>query len=157
MPKDADDEHARYAAFKAILSDNATLDDDTIDRYIMSAAADEDHIMAQAALIDLLAWSGLTDRQFVLVCARMPFDSPTLQRIKTRYSILRELRRAEGFSDDLMHRIIESNDAKLQREALNRWNLPPQYLNTLSDRGATRAVRNIATSKMKSRRILREE
>src|SRR5438067_2402948 len=60
---DKNAEHYRYVAFRAVLTKNATLDDELLDKYIRLAQLDRDSSMAQAALILLVVQPSLTEEQ----------------------------------------------------------------------------------------------
>lgn len=144
------DEHERYAAFRATLAHNPSLDDATIDRYIALAAADVDQTMAQAALVDLLAHRGLSDQQFQRVRNDSRCDTPLLRHIGQRHALLREMRQSEQLSDDFMSCVIGSGDATVQRAVLQRTTLNAGHLTLLRDQGATRAIRNTAKQRLRS-------
>ena len=115
---DSHAEHYRYGAFRRMLVGDK-LDDEAVHRYIELAGLDEDRSMAESALVDLLNWSGLTSEQLAWLSDHPSLRSPVYQRIAVRQRNLRELRE-RGPENDVVNRIVESNDAKTQRILLAR-------------------------------------
>jgi hypothetical protein len=82
--EDPHGEHHRYAAFMRILTARAVVDDVTLSRYIELAELDRDRTMAEAALIRLIAWPGLTDEQRAGLRGQPAFAAPAVQRALSR-------------------------------------------------------------------------
>jgi len=143
---DSHAEHYRYGAFRRMLVGDK-LDDEAVHRYIELAGLDEDRSMAESALVDLLNWSGLTSEQLAWLSDHPSLRSPVYQRIAVRQRNLRELRE-RGPENDVVNRIVESNDAKTQRILLERRNLSREHLEVLFKKGATSAVRNVAATQL---------
>lgn len=139
---DSHPEHYRYMAFRHVLDSHESLDNDALERYIILANMDEDTSMAQSVLVDLLNWSGLTKAQREWISNHPSLHSPSVQRIAIRRKLLHELHE-RGPEDDLVQRIVDTNDTTVQR-ALLRHDLSSQQLEKLRDRGATTAIRNEA-------------
>lgn len=73
-------EHYRYAAFLRILEARAALDDVTLARFVELATLDRDQLLAQAALIRLAGWPGLTEGQRAWLRGHPALAAPVVRR-----------------------------------------------------------------------------
>jgi hypothetical protein len=146
---DKNTEHYRYEAFQTIFMNRERLDETTLNHYIELANADADRSMGGAALGLLLSWPGLTDTQLQHLSNHPAYDRPFLRKLGQRMILLRELR-AIGISDESFERFLASQDAEVQRALLSDSGLKPEQLRLLQDKGATRAIRNMAKRKLQS-------
>jgi hypothetical protein len=139
-------EHLRYSAFLRVL-ERPVLSDAIVAQYVELAALDPDRGMAQPALVRLLEHPRLTESQF----ARLR-EHPLAPRaaLVQRIDFLRQLR-ASGAPLDLLRRCAESGDRVVHEKLLERRDLPRDILKWLHARGATRAVRNVASQRLASR------
>ncbi len=144
---DKNREHYRYAAFRAFLGKRIALDDTLMDRYVHLAQLDEDHEMAQSALILLIEWPYITDSQLDGLSRHPAFAEPVVKRRMKRTRLLRQLR-SLPLTDELFSRCVTSRDQSVQRELLKRQDISHQQVELLQDQGVSRAVRNIAKQKL---------
>jgi len=142
-------EHFRYGAFLHILQSRLALDDEGIAHYRHLATIDPDPTMGQAALCDLLLWPGLSAPQQDEMAQWPELAAPRFQKLIERARLWEETA-AGPLTADLFARCIASSDARLQREILQGADVTEEQRRTLAERGATRAVRNIARSRRSS-------
>ena len=144
---DEDAEHYRYDSFRRLLEAVSTLDDVTIDRYIELAALDEDQTMAQAALGLLVRHDGLTQQQLSRLRMHPIFASRELQASIEQTQLLRDLD-SSNIADDVFERCVALGKGEVQRKLLSKSGISPQQLAAVADRGANRAIRNLAKNKL---------
>ncbi len=145
-------EHYRYAAFRRVLTSRNSLDEELLARYIELAQRDEDAGMAQAALVDLIMWKGLREAQWEELSRRPEFAAPYFQKLFQRRRLLAQLD-ANPLPTDLFEQCLANQDATVQRHLLSKSALTKEQFQTLSEQGATRAIRNLANDQLRRRRI----
>ena len=148
---DENTEHYRYSSFCSLL-DRAVQDTVTLDRFIELADLDADQTMARAALGQLVRHSGLATQQLNYLKSHPSFASPILQTILDQTLLLRELHSSD-LSDDLFNRCLSSGKDGVQRTLLDHSRISKEQVETLSEHGATRAIRNLAKQKLTSIRL----
>ena len=140
-------EHHRYAAFKTVLASHDDFNQEQLEQYIALCLLDEDQSMADAALIDLLRWRGLTSEQYAYLAQHEAFSFAAAQkiiwRIRMRASLLLDSR-----SMALLDEILEKQDPTFERELVETVSLSTEQLEVLAEKGISRAVRNIARNKL---------
>jgi hypothetical protein len=147
---DENKEHYRYLSFCKLL-DRSVIDDVMIDRFVELALLDEDQTMSDAVLAELVRHPGLTANQLSYLKTHPAFASQSLQNIVEQSQLLRELSSSE-LSDDLFSRCVLSSNAAIQRKLLKDARISKEQLQTLSNYGANRAIRNLATRQLGSRK-----
>jgi hypothetical protein len=142
--EDMNTEHYRYAAFRHILSSRREISNSEVEQYLVLAQTDSDRAMAQSALIDLLTWSGLTEEQFEGLSQRAEFAASLFQKHAERRRLLTALSSDVLLFEETFARCLASRDAFVQEKLLCRSDLTDAQLAALAERGARRAIRNIA-------------
>ncbi len=145
--EDQGTEHYRYAAFQIVLHNHPALDDTEVGQYVELAQADEDQLMAGAALADLIGWAGLSPHQFNALSHHPIFQTRPLQRMAQRKRLLVELRDSP-LTDDMFTHCLAAHDLTIQRTLLERPDLAKPQLTALQEKGCSRAVRNIANVRL---------
>jgi hypothetical protein len=146
---DKNTEHYRFEAFQTIFMNREVLDETTLNHYIELASADPDRSMGGSALALLLRWPGLTDAQLQQLSNHPSYNRPFLRKLHQRTILLRELH-ATGLSDESFKRFFASQDAEIHRALLSKSGIKAEHLELLQDRGANKAIRNMAKRKLQS-------
>ncbi len=144
---DKNTEHYRFEAFRTVLRNHEVLDSAALNHYIELAIADTDRTMGDAALGQLLRWPRLTDEQLRQLSNHPAYNLPFLRKLHQSVFLLRELH-ANGITDALFQRFLDSQDADLQRVLLSESGIKAEHLKLLQAEGASKAVRNIAKKKL---------
>lgn len=144
---DKNTEHYRYGAFQTVLRNHEVLDEVALNHYIELALADTDRTMGDAALGQLLQWPRLSDEQLRQLSSHPAYNLPFLRKLHQRVFLLRELN-ANGITDALFQRFLDSQDADIQRVLLLEAGIKAEHLKLLQTEGASKAVRNIAKQKL---------
>jgi hypothetical protein len=145
---DQNTEHYRYAAFRQI-DRRAAFCDLEFEQYIELAASDPDPGMGTSALIDLLQHPGITREQWEALLAH-----PLVQahpRLVQKERLRRVLREPDAPLETL-ERCVAEGTSVIHREMLDLPDLPRSILEALHECGGSKAVRNIAGLRLKSRR-----
>jgi hypothetical protein len=140
-------EHHRYGAFQTVLSSYESFTDEQIEHYIELCQLDEDPAMAQAALMNLLEWQGLTDEQYERLTRHPAYSTPVAQKIIWRDRMHNELQ-TESVSDALFAEILSQQDSVFERALVGAPGLSQEQLEVLAEEGGSRAVRNMATNRL---------
>ena len=149
---DKNTEHYRYAAFRAALAGEGTISDELIEHYFALVNLDPDQAMARAALVDLIGSPRLTMEQFQGLRIVTIFADPQLTKIYARHELLRELKAADAVVDSLFDKVLSKGDSVVQRVLVDKRKLSTKQLEVLKERGANRAIRNIAKQLLQQRR-----
>ena len=144
-------EHYRYAAFRKLLEGAGSIDDLTLDRYVELAELDEDQEMAEAALGLLLRHNGLTEQQLNRIKTRQIFATRPLQNIIEQVQLLHELD-SPTVTDAVFDRCVSIGKSEVQRKLLSKSKISPEQLAVLTDKGANRAIRNLARNQLRRHR-----
>jgi hypothetical protein len=150
---DKNTEHYRFRAFGYVLANTETLDDQALDHYIELATLDDDKTMGEAALGLLVRWSRLTDSQLDRLKTHPVYSKPFLQKLIKRMEMLRELA-STGLTDEAFERFVSDGDAEVHRALLSRPELTRAHLEVLRERGANKAIRNVAASRLRSGKLM---
>lgn len=145
--EDRHTEHYRWAAFRAILNGRDSLTDGECEAFIVLAARDPDQGTARSVLVDLVTWGGLTRPQLDTLRTRPEFQDPTVRTFIEQRDMWDELER-NGPTDELVARIVEGRMGS-QRTVVDHPHLTETQLRVFAERGATRAVRNVATARLR--------
>lgn len=145
--EDENTEHYRYAAFRKVLEELKAVNDLWLDRYLELAELDEDQVMADGALGLLLRSPLLTDQQLDRIKTRQIFATKPLQSIIEQVELLRILE-SPIVTDTVFDRCVSVGKSEVQRKLLNKPGLSPEQLSLLVDKGANRAIRNLAKSQL---------
>jgi hypothetical protein len=145
---DKNTEHYRYRAFWEVRRRGA-FSDSEFEQYVLLAGSDVDLAMGRAALIDLLHHPGISEAQWEAVLAHpRVMELPNLIKMER---LLRELRRPDANEETLWH-CFEEGNSTVQRYLVEMPDLPRPLLEALQERGANKAVRNIARLWLKQQR-----
>lgn len=140
--------HYRFRAFQTIVDSRKNFSDEQFSQYIELCEWDEDQAMALSVLINLLPWPGLTSEQF----ARLA-EHPALDNSLGRKLIWRNRMSAVLFSDNIPEtaflEIVEKQDSVFERRIADSWNISRQQLEVLAEKGSSRAIRNVAKSRLR--------
>ncbi len=145
---DTNTEHYRYIAFCRLLDEQTSVDDLTMDRYIELAEIDDDKAMAFAALVRLIRYPGLTRQQLDRLKCLPPFAQEDLQRTIEEAQLLRDLD-SEDIADGLFDQAMTFSKPSVQRKLLSKAHISLRQLEILRDRGASKAIRNLAQEKLR--------
>ncbi len=140
--EDKHTEHYRYAAFRNYLAAKETLTNPEFDNYIEIALADQDRVMAGAALIDLFTKTHVSDDQFDKLIAHLKELGDWTKNTVTRQSLLRKLKQ-DKLTDEFFRECLEQGDAMVQEYLITLANT--EQLTLLSVQGQTKRVRNMAS------------
>jgi hypothetical protein len=143
-------EHYRYFAFKSVLSSRESLSNEELEQYIELCQLDEDRLMAHAALIDLLLWQELTDKQYQKLTTHPAFSGKVAQKIIWRNQMRCKLS-SGSISNEVFTHILEREDRVLQRELVSSPSISRNQLEVLAENGINRAVRNMAKNILRRR------
>ncbi len=148
---DPNREHYRYASFCRVLADRTDLTDAEIACYLDLVARDADKAMAGAALGNLADWPRLSSVQVEYLRRHPQFDVPVLQKL---FAIrdLSEALSAPTCDADTFANLVTIRNAHVQRAFIERDRLTDEQLATLTQDGASRAVRNVAAEKLRKRK-----
>lgn len=144
--EDKSTEHYRYSAFLR-LQRRAAFSERVFDQYVELASRDPDPGMAVAALGDLIHHPGLTENQLETVFAHPYIRQNPYFAKKER--LLRALRQPDVPLDTLQLCVDDGNGA-VHRALLDLPDLPRCVVEALHERGANKAVRNIAAVRLKN-------
>lgn len=142
-------EHERYKGFTRRLAAIECLPDTLLESLIAEAAADPDVAMGGSVLALIAEHRLLSDAQRNSLISHPQYQQPFLQKRIRRATLLTMLR-AASISDDLLAQCIAFADAPVQRELLAHPAIRYSHLAALRDLGANRAIRNIATQRLRS-------
>jgi hypothetical protein len=140
-------EHHRYYAFKTILASHDNLSSEQLEQYLALCHLDEDQSMADAALMELLEWHGLTSEQYVYLTQHEAFAFAAAQKIIWRNRMRASLL-LDSSSMALLDEILEKQDPTFERELVETVSLSTEQLEVLAEKGISHAVRNIARNKL---------
>jgi len=147
---DADaDEHERYRLFAARLADLRELSDSLLESLIAEATGDSDLSLSESLLGLIAVHDALTRSQRHSLFRHAYFQRPFLQRLLQRATLI-EFLGSGPLSVDLFARCLASMDNAVQRRLLEHPRIRRDQLDELSRHGANRAIRNIATQKLRS-------
>jgi hypothetical protein len=152
---DRDAEHFRYQSFQRFLFSRKEFTDDEIDKYLQLAKIDEDEIMAGAAIVNLLSHRELSDYQFEKACDALSQFGDWTKKIILREILYRKFNKAirneEIFKEEVFLEFLNIGNGDVHRVLIEYANKVQMEL--IAEKGATRAVRNIAKQELRSRKF----
>lgn len=152
---DKSTEHYRYRSFKKYLESRKELTDDEINKYLRLAEIDNYEVMAGAAVVDLLRQRNLTDFQFEKICEALSSYGKWTKKIICREILYRNLRKAvnseEGLTKDVFLEFFNQGNGDVHRYLI--WCADKNQMELIAEKGATKAVRNIAKQELRSRKF----
>ena len=147
---DKNTEHYRYMAFLDYLKNKTLLTDLEMENCIKLKDEVIDGLSSYENRIhELIRFPFLTDQQFEKIDGLLGIQSNSLSKIYNRISILRQSDKT-GVNLKLLDQAISLKDTVLERKLLDYKNIPKNCLELLREKGISRAVRNRATSMLKS-------
>lgn len=141
-------EHHRYAAFQTLLKTHEQFTAEELARYIRLCELDEEKTMARSALINLLLWPGLGEKQRQNLASHPAFANEVIQKIIWRQQKQLELA-ADEISAELFAEIMQRHDAVVERELVQSKGLTRPQLEAMAEHGCNRALRNLAKVRLK--------
>ena len=127
-----------------------SITDRNLEKCISLAVSDADPGLGAAILHDLLKVDWLSDKQFKMVSQHD--NDPSLGKIIARQSQIRNLRK--DHSHEHLDRIVRDGDSLVQRHVIDHYHTDHATLKFLEEYGLSRAVRNIARTKIRERKSL---
>lgn len=153
--EDTSTEHYRYKSFRKFLSSRKKFTEDEIDKYLQLAKIDEDEIMAGAAIVGLLSHRELSDHQFEKVCAALQLFGNWTEKIILRETLYRKFNKAihnkEIFKEEVFSEFLNKGNGDVHRVLI--WYANKAQMELIAEKGATKAVRNIAKQELRSRKF----
>jgi hypothetical protein len=141
-------EHYRYAAFCQIL-DGEGLTTPKLVQLVGLVSREKDEETAESMRRVLIWWPKLADDQRAALRTEPLFATGRLQREFAIFDLSRELHASTTISDDLSDRCFATGDETLQRQMVEHPGVTVPQLEVLIDRGKSKAVRNMAQSRIK--------
>jgi hypothetical protein len=145
--KDKNEEHYRYRLFRRYLSSHRPLPPQMAEALYELGREDPDPAMGGAMMRDIV---GLAE----CPAGVLEKASASGEKHLVRAARQRQLLAALGFgvTEELFARCLESRDEAIQRALLKSPELTRKQLEQLAEAGANRAVRNMATERLRGRR-----
>jgi len=140
-------EHHRYFAFKMILALHERLSNEQLEQYIELCQLDEDQSMASSALHNLLLWRGFAEGQYEKLIEYPAFNEPHLQKTIWRNKMSPELE-SDSVSEAAFTEILGRKDTAFERQLVDLAGISRRQLEVLAEKGISRAVRNVAKSRL---------
>ena len=145
---DRNTEHYRYGAWQAFWGAKSAISNEHLRQCIMIAASDADPGMGRTILHDILKTSWLSDEQCQKV--RHEMNEPSEKKIVDRYTLFRTLRADPSHKN--LDRLIRGGDSIVQRHVIDNYPLRRSTLEFLEQYGEVRAIRNLASRELRSRK-----
>ena len=145
--EDKNVEHYRYRVFRRYLSSHRPLPLQMAEALYELGREDPQPTMGGAMMRDIV---GLAECPAEVLEKASTSGEKHLVRAATQRQLLTEL--GSGLTEDLFARCLESRDGAIQRELLTRPELTRKQLEQLAAAGSNRAVRNMATERLRGRR-----
>lgn len=147
-------EHYRYGAFRFWLSQQNDFDQRQIESYLHLAKCDPDQMMAGSAIIDLLRDSRLSDDDFCYVVNAINEDGEWITKEIAKARLIR-LVRDITISDIVFDKLIDEGDSYIHQKLLEHPDVSRNRMKILSERGASKAIRNVAKQKFNTNKLWR--
>lgn len=145
--EDKNAEHYRYRVFQRYLSSHKPLPPQMAEALYELGREEPDPAMGGAMMRDIV---GLAECPASVLAQALATGEKHLVRAVRQRQLLTEL--GFGLTEDLFARCLESRDGVIQRELLKRPELTRKQLEQLAAVGSNRAVRNMATERLRGRR-----
>ncbi|HSS47938.1 MAG TPA: hypothetical protein VLX28_03225 [Thermoanaerobaculia bacterium] len=150
---DTSTEHYRYRSFLAVLKSRATLSEKEIDGYIELAQADPDANMGEAALRDLAEWPNLGEEGYQKISGHEVFLRASMRGSMMWGRLIRALDSSSLAPEDC-DSYLEAGNSEVQRLLMDRVKLSRAQLERLRSAGKSRAIRNMAAEKLRSKKVV---
>jgi hypothetical protein len=144
--EDKNAEHNRYRVFRRYLASHSPLPSQMAEALYELGREDPNPAMGGAMMRDIV---GLAECPTDMLEKALASEEKHLVRGARQRQLLTEL--GFGLTADLFARCLESRDGVIQRELLKRPELTRKQLEHLAEAGSNRAVRNIATERLRGR------
>jgi len=146
-------EHDRYRNFRERLTKNGApgvFTDSELATLVADAASDPDPSVRESELGAIADLPCLSSTQRAYLRALPLYEARHLQARLTRAGLLSQIT-SEPLTESLFGACLSTGDAVVQRELLERPGLTPVHLRALKESGANRAVRNMASQRLRTR------
>ncbi len=150
VSEDKNTEHYRYRVFSTYLASHRPLSREMAEAFYELGSVDPDRTMGEAMMSDVV---GLAECPAEVLEKALASREKHLVKAARRRMLLTELN--SGLTADIFARCMESQDAVIQREMLNRPELSREQLEQLEASGSSRAIRNIAAERLAGRLNIR--
>lgn len=144
--EDKNAEHYRYRVFRRYVSSHRPLTPQMAEALYELGGQDPKPAMGGAMMRDIV---GLAECPAGVLEKASASGEKHLVRAATQRHLLTEL--GSGLTEELFARCLESRDSAIQRELLKRPELTRKQLEQLAEGGSNRAVRNMATERLRGR------
>jgi hypothetical protein len=149
---DLNTEHYRYKVLIEYVNTKSKLSNAELDHLLELIVQDPDPYMTHSfVMVHLLKRDVLTDDQFLAFGEHILASKAEISKVYLNCDLLRRLRQ-DGLTPDVITRCIDVGDGEVQRKLLECTNLPRDAVQALAERGANKAVRNIAAERLRSKR-----
>jgi hypothetical protein len=150
---DANTEHYRYRSFLAVLESRASLSEKEIDDYVELALADPEVQMGEAALRKLAEWPKLGEAGYIKISGHEVFLRASMRGSMIWGRLIRALNSSSLTPEDC-DSYLEAGDSEVQRVLMDRVKLSRTQLERLRSAGKSRAIRNMAAEKLRSKKVI---
>jgi len=147
---DTSTEHYRYRSFVAVLKSRTTLSEKEIDGYIELALTDPDINTGEAALRDLAEWPNLGEDGYNRISSHEVFLRPSMRGSMMWGRLIRALNSSNLAPEDC-DPYLEAGNSEVQRLLMDKMKLSTVQLERLRSAGKSRAIRNMAAEKLRSK------
>jgi hypothetical protein len=145
---DRNTEHYRYRVLIEYVNNKSGFSNEELDHLLELIVEDPDPLMTRSFVIFyLLKRDILTDSQFVAFGEHALAREAKISKAYLNYDVLRRLRQ-DGLTSDVIARCIDDGDGQVHRKLLEYADLPRYAVQALAERGANKAVRNIAQKRL---------
>jgi hypothetical protein len=144
---DKNAEHYRYGAFRWYLKAHRPVSETVAEALYDLGASDPDRAMGEAIMADIVE---LPECPASVSAKALSSGRKHLIRTAERRRLLSELR-TSPITPEVFSRAVESRDSALQRVMVEAVNLPQEQMRLLAEQGASRAVRNMASGRLRQR------
>lgn len=146
--RDKNTEHYRYGAFRWYLQQHRPLSASRAEELYELGASDEDSAMGEAMMADIIE---LPECPISVSAKAIASGRKRLIRVAERCLLLSELQ-ALPLLPEMFSRCLASRESVVQRWLLEKAELTPAQVQILSEQGASRGVRNLASGKLRQRK-----
>ena len=147
---DQNTEHYRHGAWQTYWEVQNSITDHNLEKCISLAVSDADTGMGAAILHDMLKADWLSDKQFKTLSQHD--NDPSIRKIIARQTKIRSLRKNHSHAH--LYSIVRDGDSFVQRHVIDHYHPDQATLKFLEEYGLSRAVRNIARTKIRQAKSL---
>ena len=151
--EDLNTEHYRYRSFLSVLTSRTTLSDREIDCYIELALSDPDINMGAAALRVLAEWPKLGEAGYIKISGHEVFLRASMRGSMMWGRLIRALNSSSLTLEDC-DSYLEAGNSEVQRVLIDKVKLSRAQLERLRSVGRSRAIRNMAAEKLRSKKVV---